>query len=167
MNKMGPFANIRLALYTALKKFAPENLSVEDLIDKCISDVRQHHVPSESEADKIPWITVRLFLIKLLARVPVLKGCDGHPFISSFLTFDNKVADVVEEYDVAMEGALILHILDSVKVINYFDDRSALAIDLYLRDEGNNARVQKAISYLIRNKLVEYDQTSISVKDKA
>ena len=158
---MGPFAEARSAMETAIDKLGTTGLSVDELISRAVDDSRTQLGES---VKKQPWLSIGNFYRRILLKWGALLDEDGRPIGPGWGSGPTRVKSMSENWTVQIDAAMLLALIEKVDDIS---DRDAkhLARAIYHRASPEDVdKITRAVVELIRQgKVEQIDREGVSV----
>jgi hypothetical protein len=167
---LGPFSKVRPRLFAALQDLVTESsrkhraLPLSQLITETITRTKAEMTRERSVPEIYPWRHIRTFLIELLSRRSVLLDEKQQPISVGFQKLSAKVSALVPDWELELEGELILALVESSAELK-LHDLNQLAGALYLdRSDKFENKVAEVIAFLLgKKRLVESEDHSLHV----
>lgn len=153
---MGPFQDVRLAVYEEMEVLVQEGLrSADQLIRDSVAHVRDKRGELLRTSKPFPWAKVRTFISSLTSRVAVFTYDDDTQVALTWIMKPKPVRSLIHDWQLALDGELICFLLANGHDIGY-GHVPELAGALYSsRHDDFFDRIVAVVGYLIKTDRVE------------
>jgi hypothetical protein len=158
---LGPFMAVRTKVYAEIDRaLEHEPRKLKSLVREAVRVVRESDT---SCGEKFPWSRVTQFVENLMRRRPVALS-DGATVGPNWTTGDRVVTEMVDGWQLLLDGELVLHLIDNGQEIRW-DDLPDLAGALYNgRGEAETERAFDVVRRLADEGLVSAESPDLPLR---